>query len=163
MRFRKLRIAWSVACLIACVLLIVLWVRSYWWGDIVEKSTGIKAYQFQSARGHFAFSSLDPTRDNATLPAIVVTEIMHSATLGRTHTVRPASHLFNPLNCNVSGFGRISDDVTRGFIAPYWFPTLVLATLAGIPWIHYRFSLRTLLIAATLVAVILGAIVYAVK
>ena len=32
MRFRKLRIAWSVTWGIACVLLIVLWVRSYWWG-----------------------------------------------------------------------------------------------------------------------------------
>ena len=31
MRFRKLRIAWSVVCGIACVLLIVLWVRSYWY------------------------------------------------------------------------------------------------------------------------------------
>ena len=31
MRFRKLRIAWSVGCGILCVLLIVLWVRSYWW------------------------------------------------------------------------------------------------------------------------------------
>ena len=29
MRFRKLRIAFSATCLIACVLLIVLWVRSY--------------------------------------------------------------------------------------------------------------------------------------
>jgi hypothetical protein len=29
MRFRKLRIAWSVFWGIACVLLIVLWVRSY--------------------------------------------------------------------------------------------------------------------------------------
>jgi hypothetical protein len=29
MRFRKLRIAWSVAWGIGCVLLIVLWVRSY--------------------------------------------------------------------------------------------------------------------------------------
>jgi len=29
MRFRKLRIAWSVLCAIACVVLIVLWVRSY--------------------------------------------------------------------------------------------------------------------------------------
>src|SRR6476620_6769071 len=28
MRFCKLRIAWSATCLIACVLLIVLWVRS---------------------------------------------------------------------------------------------------------------------------------------
>src|SRR6185295_4017804 len=34
MRFRKLRIAWSATCLIACVLLIVLWVRSYWWEDL---------------------------------------------------------------------------------------------------------------------------------
>src|SRR4051812_44225005 len=30
MRFRKLRFAWSVVSGIACVLLIVLWVRSYW-------------------------------------------------------------------------------------------------------------------------------------
>src|SRR5689334_2253638 len=29
MKFRKLRIAWSVACGVACVLLIALWVRSY--------------------------------------------------------------------------------------------------------------------------------------
>jgi uncharacterized SAM-binding protein YcdF (DUF218 family) len=28
MRYRKLRIAWSVVCGIACVLLVVLWVRS---------------------------------------------------------------------------------------------------------------------------------------
>jgi hypothetical protein len=35
MRFRKLRIAWSVACGIACVLLIALWVRSFWWWDTV--------------------------------------------------------------------------------------------------------------------------------
>jgi hypothetical protein len=33
MRFRKLRIAWSVCCAIACVLLIALWERSYSWSD----------------------------------------------------------------------------------------------------------------------------------
>ena len=37
MRFRKLRIAFSATCLIACVLLIVLWVRSYWWMTIVRR------------------------------------------------------------------------------------------------------------------------------
>ena len=31
--FRYLRIAFSATCLITCVLLIVLWVRSYWWED----------------------------------------------------------------------------------------------------------------------------------
>ena len=30
MRFRKLRIAWSVAWGVLAVLLCVLWVRSYW-------------------------------------------------------------------------------------------------------------------------------------
>ena len=33
MKYRKLRIAWSVGCAIACVLLIALWVRSYWRAD----------------------------------------------------------------------------------------------------------------------------------
>src|SRR3954453_23187446 len=33
MRFRKMRIAWSVLVAIACVLLILLWVRSYRWHD----------------------------------------------------------------------------------------------------------------------------------
>jgi hypothetical protein len=33
MRYLKLRIAWSAFCCIACVLLIVLWVRSYWQRD----------------------------------------------------------------------------------------------------------------------------------
>src|SRR6185295_10739478 len=33
MRFRKLRIAFSVACAVVCLLLCVLWLRSYWWRD----------------------------------------------------------------------------------------------------------------------------------
>src|SRR5262245_28443668 len=37
--FRGIRIAWSVGCGVLCLLLIALWVRSYWWveeiiGDI---------------------------------------------------------------------------------------------------------------------------------
>src|SRR5947208_1113873 len=36
LRYRKPRIAWSVFWGLACVLLIVLWVRSYWRRDIVE-------------------------------------------------------------------------------------------------------------------------------
>src|SRR3954470_6536128 len=36
MKFRKLRIAWSVFCSLACVLLIVLWVRSYWYMDQLD-------------------------------------------------------------------------------------------------------------------------------
>jgi hypothetical protein len=35
MKYSKLRIAWAVVCGIVCVLLIALWVRSYWWWDSV--------------------------------------------------------------------------------------------------------------------------------
>src|SRR4029078_5949936 len=33
MRFRKLRITCSIVCALACVLLSMLWARSYWWND----------------------------------------------------------------------------------------------------------------------------------
>ena len=41
MKFRKLRIAFSATCLIACVLLIVLWVRSYWKVDSIDNAESV--------------------------------------------------------------------------------------------------------------------------
>ena len=46
---------------------------------------------------------------------------------------------------------------------PYWSLVSLSAVFAYLPWLHWRFSLRTLLIATTLVAVLLGAIVYAIR
>ena len=55
MKFRKLRIAWSVGCGIACVLLAVLWVRSYWIADTLfrgrETSTESFNMSLSSSRG----------------------------------------------------------------------------------------------------------------
>jgi len=47
---------------------------------------------------------------------------------------------------------------------PLWLPSLGAAIMAILPWIRYwnwQFSLRTLLIVTTLVAVGLGLLVYA--
>jgi hypothetical protein len=55
MRFRKLRIAWAVACGIACVLLVVLWVRSYWRNDLVRLQTAPPLH-VNSERGVFQVS-----------------------------------------------------------------------------------------------------------
>ena len=38
---RYLRIAFSATCLIACVLLIVLWVRSYWYGTLFNGASQV--------------------------------------------------------------------------------------------------------------------------
>src|SRR6187200_769128 len=51
MRFRKLRIAWSVFWALACVLLIVLWVRSYWWCDILGYRKGQTTVAVGTGRG----------------------------------------------------------------------------------------------------------------
>jgi hypothetical protein len=45
----------------------------------------------------------------------------------------------------------------------HWLAAIPFALIAPIPWISLRFSLRTLLIATTLVAVALGAIVLATR
>jgi hypothetical protein len=42
------------------------------------------------------------------------------------------------------------------FSAPYWTLAALSAGLATVPWIPRRFSLRMLLLATTLVAVVLG-------
>lgn len=36
MKYRKLRVTWSAVCGIICLLLIALWVRSYWWFDHLQ-------------------------------------------------------------------------------------------------------------------------------
>jgi hypothetical protein len=41
---------------------------------------------------------------------------------------------------------------------PYWFPVLITGALTLLPWIRWRFSLKTLLIAATVIALALGLI-----
>jgi hypothetical protein len=46
----------------------------------------------------------------------------------------------------------------RFSIVPSWIPVLVVATLTAAPWIRWRFSLSTLLIAMTFIAILLGVI-----
>jgi len=46
---------------------------------------------------------------------------------------------------------------------PYWLLIAVFSTLAIVPWLRLRFSLRTLLIGTTVMAAMLGAVVWARK
>src|SRR3977135_1190449 len=55
MRLRKLRIAFSTTCLIACVLLIVLWVRSYWRLDALSGSQSGTGLAVSSSQGKMGF------------------------------------------------------------------------------------------------------------
>ena len=64
------------------------------------------------------------------------------------------------------GFAVFRDPIRGRYLTvPNWFLVSLIGSLAAVPWIKWskRFSLRTLLIATTLVAVLLGAIIYAAK
>ncbi len=58
MRNQKLRIAWSVVWGLACVLLIVLWVRSYRWMDSGRVALLARTISFNSNDGRVALESL---------------------------------------------------------------------------------------------------------
>jgi hypothetical protein len=148
MRFRKLRIAWSVAWGLAALLLIVLWVRSYWWIDFVTVPNPMAA-QISSGRGTIRFP-----RQNVPTPSwrFVTISMVEVAAELKAQGEEPPVSPRPPL---------LYFDIKPSYVAlSYLYPLVVFGAITGIPWIGNRFSLRTLLIATTLVAVVLGLIVW---
>jgi hypothetical protein len=147
MRFRKLRIAWSATCGIACVLLIVLWVRSYQNVEELNRTSesAICTYILSdSGTVSFGRQYIEPFESFLPPEAHGWRYAEYGPNLGR-HVKRFTFEWSAP------------EVMIR---APAWFLALFPATLATLPWIKWRFTLRTLLVATTLVAVVLGLIVY---
>ena len=145
-RFRKLRIAWSVAWGLACMLLIVLWVRSYWRWDVVGFYTpATDSFALESFHGRlFIVGSAVPNQFI-------------------TYSIPAPTHSDLDSYGNEFGFG-FAIWPTWGYAgAPYYFLVVCSVAMSLAPWIKYswRFSLRSLLIATTLVAVVLGLAVWA--
>jgi hypothetical protein len=165
MRFRKLRIAFSATCLVACVLLVALWVRSYWIVDAPHlKLSGYILCRVTSFRGSIFFKvdkvmALNefPSRDEVRSAANVDWPRWGwwTPTIQQYANGRPIPKHFPWFSC--TAFKTFFSLKT-----PFWFWSIMCGTIAGLPWVrqwHLRFSLRTLLIATTLVAVMLGLIV----
>jgi hypothetical protein len=127
-------------------LLIALWVRSYSLGEYLYAPLGnAEAIWVRTSRGHIICK-----RD----------KVGHE--IG--WQFEPNAHewylqLALPRDTGVFGSWILDSHVAT---IPLYFPTLIAATLAAIPWIRRsnRFSLRTLLIATTLVAIVLGLVVW---
>jgi hypothetical protein len=161
MNYRKLRIAWSIGCGILCLLLILLWVRSYWRWDILESTTNWGLIHRQSLRGVLVYEyravNVKP-HVPATTRALIIKEI----SIGSAFSSRPVSagesYRIPGNNSRFLGFGYFNSGSTVIAVVPYWFAVMLFGMLGTLPWLRYRFSLRTLLIATTLVAVGLGLI-----
>src|SRR4051794_37994418 len=132
MKYRKLRIAWSVFWGVACVLLIALWVRSYSIGDAVC------------------------WLDNS-LHRIVVGSNSGCIYLDRINDSPNGSpgngwNYFRFTPGGFTGFRWTSPSGNLGIEIPFWFVVTVASSAAILPSFPRRFSLRTLLITTTFLA-----------
>ena len=140
--FQLLRIAVSMLCLAACVVVVSFWMRSR---------------NLQEA----VYGAVFPSR------ALVVAS--DRGTL-RSYTIRTTRLTRNPLYGTVSlchycchdgaECAVLCDDPARRveIAMPHWAAMLFPATFAAAPWLRWRFSLRTLLVGTTIIAAVLGAI-----
>jgi hypothetical protein len=142
MRFRKLRIAWSVGWGVIAVLLCVLWVRSNGVNDQVRANWSKTAVMIRSEMGAIKVSTTDylqrsgPWWDYRIEPPIN----------DRRHTLE-------------WGYFTTRHARLMHIYVGHWIVLLMVSITAGLPWLRWRFSLRTLLIATTLVAFGLGSII----
>jgi hypothetical protein len=155
--FRLLRIAFSVVCGIVCLLLIALWVRSYSCIDSIHGIGYPKEIWCESLRGELGFLLLPRYAGqprNISFTTRTPDRVPYYSTGLYDDWQVPFSAAFGIRWTFVGGFG---------LVIPCWTAVIFIATVATAPWIPWscRFSLRTLLIATTLVAVVLGIVVLA--
>lgn len=147
MKYRKLRITWSVVWGALAALLCVLWVRSHRVADIIS----LRLY---------SSTVLGITLDKGGVLALFYSP-------PTTPTQQVPFHMRYPPGPRIPNFkpwtyGNVSTG--RYVQAPLSLSVVGALLLAAAPWSRYqRFSLRTLLIATTLVAVVLGLIVWAAR
>jgi hypothetical protein len=151
---RRLRIAASVFFAVLTVALCVLWVRSYWRIDGVHIFFRSHVFEAWSAAGEIHWGHDFPV-------------LAHGADLIiDSRAISPPRTEFwvgsdGKLNLSTS-FGYRASYGHYGYLysVPHWFLVLVSAIIASIAWwpprLVARFSLRTMLVAVMLVAVLLG-------
>jgi hypothetical protein len=144
MRFRKLRIVWSAACGIAVVLLILMWLRSRHTLDFLEWSRS-------KYGGSIAVTSFD---GECEFMFATNNKIWTGMKPGFTYVTR--RERFAPWAPSWTGFAvNGTNEGNHFFMAPYWFLASVGSFMTAASWFPWHFTLRTLLIATTLVAVVL--------
>ncbi len=117
---RYLRITFSAACGITCLLLIVLWVRSYWSVDRVYcRTSGVHEISTWHARGEIILWTNDLRVQDSQYPDGSLR--LNSWPIDE-YPVRPIKFDYSVLDYGTS------------YGVPYWFPVLMVVVFAGIPW-----------------------------
>jgi hypothetical protein len=153
---RLLNIA-SILSLVACVAFMGMWVRSYWWCDeLISHYTDTQVCSVLSVVGKVWLQSTDLGPVQLTERKIISVPIGN-----RKMPEFPVPPL--PLGFSTTwGFQAEFSWASSTMIVPYWFLVLTIGSLAMVsqfrwPW---RFTLRTLFIATTFLAIVLGMIAW---
>jgi hypothetical protein len=163
---RYLRIAFSATCGLACVLLIVLWISSHWWNIGWSLALKDQSLEIDSCGGLLQIHSgpfEDPDWPELFSLHHPYDPIMDEQFLESVFNVDAHDKL--PFTLRIAGLyaGRPRDGLD--IFVSHLYPIAITAVTALVVWRRFsgRFSLRTLLIATTLVAVVLGLIVWAAR
>jgi hypothetical protein len=145
MRLRSLRITLSDVSLIACILIVTFWARSYFWNDVYAIHVGADKFAIQSVIGRIWF-------------------VRALNTVSFHQEIKDRKRLSELVRAdeNVLGYHFYDDQYTTDFRFqfPHWWLVLLALSFAALPWKRPRFTLRTLLLGIALVAVALGVVVY---
>jgi len=151
MKYRKLRIAWSVAWGVACLVVIALWVRSYSRFEVPTASVAGLTIQVVSSQAKLAVpASYDPSYEIGWLWQFE--SVSDDDPEGHNEAM---SYIANAI-----GVGYVPTPLPT-IVFPDWLSVLLSATLATAPWLPCRIGLGTLLIGMTVAAIGLGLAVYA--
>jgi hypothetical protein len=141
---KYLRIAVTALGLTGCVLVIALWVQSYSGRSSREVFvTADYRYYIQSLGGTFVYGR--EKREFISIELFRVYEKAHFDNLKTAAGIK--------IHRGYKGRGVEAVSIS------YWLICLIGLCGGAIPWIPWRFSLRTLIIATTVVAVVLGVVV----
>jgi hypothetical protein len=153
MRRRLFNIA-SAIFLVLCVALIGLWVRSYSWEDQCF---------FRPFGSHPVFLASEAGR--LVLGIVTMGSPTHQNQFEASHAPlknwRGARAQIDRSTFGFGGFGIIAP-VNPSLVVPHWFAIVLAGALALVPWsrARCRFGLRSMLIAVTLLAIVLGIVAW---
>ena len=142
MRIRNLKIILAAVSILACVFLIALWMRSYWWLDTVICYRGGNWYQVDSAWG--------------ALRATVMKNV--GVSNGWFHSCKRLEE--NHFAIFSFGWdGGLQGPVFTAYCS-HWLPAILPAIVVAFICRKLRFSLRVLLLATAAIAMMLGFAIY---
>jgi hypothetical protein len=142
MKYCKLRIAWTVFCGLACVLLIVLRVRSYYWNEMLVGPISASAVQVLGSTQGKMDTMYSPRPPKPS-------EIWHY----QAESINKCEDLWGPSwddYYHLLGFGFRTEGRIWLLAIPYWFLVFGSVACSALPWLNGQFRLRALLIAITL-------------